>query len=147
MSHGKSPSGGRNAQHDTSWELNRLESNPPEENGGGAPRYRLTVRVASVQPGLEYVWTGNLCLTPRGQCWLEEMVQRRSDNGNANPTRISTAFLVKEIQDPREAMRVVAAACRQASLHGEKGARNQAEEQRKALQEVERILAEGPQTI
>ena len=141
--HRHEAAGGRNTQRDTTWELTEEDGQHRNE----IRMYRLTVRVQSARPDLEYVWNGNLCLTPWGQCSLEEMRQARSDGRNAYPPRIPTGFLLKEIRDPREAMRLVAAACRQSSL-GEEDSRNtQAREGRKALREVERILAEGAHRI
>ena len=110
------------------WELTLPEDGRTEEERRKTPRYRLTVRVKSACDGLEYVWTGNLSLTKWGMCWLEEMRQTRSDGRPAAPQTITTWFLVKEIRDPREAMRVVAAACRKTSLDGEGNARTQARE-------------------
>ena len=139
--------GGRNAQNDTQWELTLLEDGRTEEDRRKTPRHRLTVRVKSACAGPEYVWTGYLSLTPWGRCWLEEMRQTRSDGRPAATQTITTWFLVKEIRDPREAMRVVAAACRKTSLDREGNARTQARERREALEEVERILAEGAHQI
>ena len=134
----------QDAPNDTTWELEHLEDASP-----GTPRYLLTVRVRPPRTGREYTWTGRMALTPSGRVHLDEMNLQRSAGQRSLmvPNSITVWPTVKDIRDPREALRAVAANCRQISLHAEEGGTARARGKCEGLRAVQNIMAAGPQSI
>lgn len=128
----------RSAGPQTTWELESTEDG----------RYRLTVRVKPARVCHPYVWRGNLSVTAWGRCSLDEM---RLESGPRRRTPVTghvmTQYLVKDARDPANALRLVAAACRNASIDADEQEAERARSRREALGEIRRILAAGPQKL